>query len=81
MLLPGGVLMAVCMIVLSIAGGIYLPRALSSATRQFGALGISFTYITWLFAIMIALVGSTALGAVIARDAGPFGRFVGGAVR
>lgn len=82
MLVPGGVLMAVCMIVLSVAGGIYLPRALSSATRQFGALGVSFTYVTWLFVIMIALVGSTTLGAVIARDAGPLGRFLGtGAVR
>ena len=78
MLVPGGVLMAVCMIVLSVAGGIYLPRALTSATRQFGALGVSFTYVTWLFVIMIALVGSTTLGAVIARDAGPFARFLGG---
>jgi membrane protein len=81
MLVPGGVLMAVCMIVLSIAGGIYLPIALSSATRQFGALGVSFTYVTWLFVIMIALVGSTAIGAVIARDAGPFGRFLSAGAR
>jgi membrane protein len=78
MLVPGGVLMAVCMMVLGVAGGIYLPIALSSATRQFGALGVSFTYVTWLFVIMVALVGSTALGAVVARDAGPFGRFLGG---
>jgi len=77
MLVPGGVLMAVCMIVLSVAGRIYLPRALSSATRQFGALGVSFTYVTWLFVIMIALVGSTAIGAVIARDPGPLGPFLG----
>jgi membrane protein len=77
MLVPGGVLMAVCMIVLSVAGGIYLPIALSSATRQFGALGVSFTYVTWLFVIMIALVGSTTLGAVIAKDSGPVGRFLG----
>jgi membrane protein len=82
MLVPGGVLMAVCMIVLSIAGGIYLPIALSSATRQFGALGVSFTYVTWLFVIMIALVGSTTIGAVIARDAGPLARYLGiGAAR
>jgi membrane protein len=82
MLVPGGLLMAVSMMVLGVAGGIYLPIALSSATRQFGALGVSFTYVTWLFVIMIALVGSTALGAVIARDAGPFGRFIsGGAAR
>jgi membrane protein len=78
MLVPGGVLMAVCMVVLSVVGGIYLPIALTSATRQYGALGVSFTYVSWLFVIMIALVGSTAIGAVIARDAGPLARFVGG---
>jgi membrane protein len=81
MLVPGGVLMAVCMMVLGVVGGIYLPIALSSATRQFGVLGVSFTYVTWLFVIMIALVGSTTLGAVIARDAGPFGRYLGAAAR
>ena len=79
MLVPGGVLMAVCMMVLGVAGGIYLPIALSSAIRQFGVLGVSFTYVTWLFAIMIALVASTAVGAVIARDAGPFARFLAAA--
>jgi membrane protein len=78
MLIPGGVLMAVAMMVLSVAGRVYLPRALSSATRQFGALGVSFTYLTWLFVIMIALVASTAVGAVVARNPGPFTRVVGG---
>ena len=79
LLVPGGVLMAVAMVVLSVAGQVYLPLALSSATRQFGALGVSFTYLTWLFVIMIALVASTAVGAVVARNPGPFGRLVGGA--
>jgi membrane protein len=76
LLVPGGVLMAVAMMVLTVAGRIYLPRALSSATSQYGALGISFTYVTWLFVIMVALVGSTAIGAVVARDAGPLSRFL-----
>jgi len=79
MLVPGGVLMALAMVVLSLAGQVYLPRALSSATRQFGALGVSFTYLTWLFVIMIALVATTTVGAVVARDPGPFARVVGGA--
>jgi membrane protein len=43
MLMPSGVLMGAAMVVLSIAGHIYLPLALSSATRQYGALGISGT--------------------------------------
>jgi membrane protein len=76
MLLPGGVLMGVAMVLLSLAGRVYLPLALSSATRQYGALGISFTYVSWLFVLMFALVATTVTGAVVARDPGWFGRML-----
>jgi membrane protein len=78
MLVPGGLLMALALVLLSLVGRVYLPRALSSATEQYGALGISFTYVTWLFVIMVALVGSTVVGAVVATDDGPAGRLVRG---
>ena len=68
LLLPGGVIMGGCTVVTSIAGGVYLPRALVSASQQFGALGIAFTYIGWLFIVAFVLVCSTVLGAVLARD-------------
>jgi membrane protein len=67
-LLPGGVVMGSCTVVTSIASGVYLPRALASASRQFGALGVAFTYIGWLFIVAFVLVCSTVLGAVLARD-------------
>src|SRR5215207_1250624 len=76
MLLPGGVLMGVAMVLLSLAGRVYLPLALSSATRQYGALGISFTYVSWLFVLMFALVATTVTGAVVARDPSWFGRIL-----
>jgi membrane protein len=78
MLVPGGVLMAVAMLLLTFVGRIYLPISLSSASRKFGVLGISFTYITWLFVVMFCLVATTVVGAVIARDPGPFARFIRG---
>lgn len=74
MLVPGGALMALCMMLLEVAGQIYLPIALSSGIRRFGVLGISFTYVTWLFVVMFALVVSTTVGAVIAREPGPLSR-------
>jgi membrane protein len=77
-LLPGGVLMGLCSVGTAIAGGIYLPRALVSASRQFGALGIAFTYIGWLFVVAFALVCSTVLGAVLARDESRIARLVVG---
>jgi membrane protein len=76
LLVPGGVLMGAAMVLLSIAGRIYLPRALSSATRQYGALGISFTYVTWLFVLMFALVATAVTGNAVARNPGWFARVV-----
>jgi membrane protein len=77
-LLPGGLIMGVCTVGTSIAGGIYLPRALVSASQQFGALGIAFTYIGWLFVVAFVLVCSTVLGAVLARDESRLARMVVG---
>jgi membrane protein len=77
-LVPGGVLMAIAMLILALAGRVYLPVALRSASRQFGALGVSFTYVSWLFVVMFALVLTTVVGAVIARDPGPLGRLIYG---
>jgi membrane protein len=69
-LLPGGALMGVGIGLISAGSQIYLPRALSSAARQYGALGIAFTYISWLFVVMTVLVGTTLVGAVFARERG-----------
>lgn len=78
-LLPGGALMGVCTVGTSVASGIYLPRALISASRQFGPLGIAFTYIGWLFVVAFALVCSTVLGAALARDESRLARLIVGA--
>jgi membrane protein len=64
-LLPGGVLMGVGTGLISVGSQVYLPRALSSAARQYGALGIAFTYISWLFVVMTVLIGTTLVGAVV----------------
>ena len=77
-LLPGGIIMGGCTVATSIAGGVYLPRALVSASQQFGALGIAFTYIGWLFIVAFVLVCSTVLGAVLARDESRLARLIVG---
>ena len=77
-LLPGGTIMGGCSVATSLVGGVYLPRALVSASRQFGALGIAFTYIGWLFVAAFALVCSTVLGAVLARDEGRLSQLIVG---
>jgi len=77
-LLPGGVIMALCSVATSGVSGVYLPRALANASSQFGALGVAFTYISWLFVVSFLLICSTVLGAVLARDESLMARlFVG----
>jgi membrane protein len=77
-LLPGGVIMGCCTVATSMASGVYLPRALVSASQQFGALGVAFTYIGWLFIVAFVLVCSTVLGAVLARDESRLARLIVG---
>jgi membrane protein len=68
LLVPGAALMGLGSALLSLASGLYLPRALLSASRHYGALGVAFTYIGWLFVVSFVLVGSTVIGEVLARE-------------
>jgi len=76
-LLPGALLMGVATILLTLAGRIYLPRALEIGQDHFGALGVAFTLIGWLFVVGFALVVTTVLGAVFVRDEGVQGLVAG----
>lgn len=78
LLLPGGVLIGVTEILLAGVGSIYVPLALNAAAREFGSLGVAFTYISWLFVLAFAVVLLTVLGAVIVRDEGWLGRLFRG---
>src|SRR5262249_9803118 len=51
LLLPGGVLIGAVEIVLAWVGSIYVPLALNAAAREFGSLGVAFTYISWMFVL------------------------------
>jgi membrane protein len=67
-LLPGAILMGVASIVLTLAGRIYLPYALDVASEHFGAFGIAFSLIGWLFVVGFVLIVATVLGAVVVQD-------------
>jgi membrane protein len=69
-LLPGAALMGVGSIALTVASRIYMPRALTIGSEHFGALGVAFTLIGWLFIVGFVLVVATVLGAVIVQDEG-----------
>jgi membrane protein len=78
MLLPGGVAFALVMLAVRPAGSVYLPRALQTADRRYGTIGLAFTYIGWLYLLAFCLLTTAVLGYVIARDAGRIGHLVRG---
>ena len=70
-LLPGGVLSGVGCVGTLLASHVYMPRALESAAREFGAFGVAFTYIGWLFVVAFVLIVATVLGWVLQEAGGP----------
>jgi membrane protein len=64
-LLPQAFLSAVGLVAVAIGGAIYLPRAVASASAEFGVLGVAFTLLSLLFAIALVLVVAAALGATL----------------
>ena len=66
-LVPQAVLAAIGMLVLRAGSAIYMPRALTSAAKQFGSIGLAFTFISWLFAGAVVLTASAAIGATLSR--------------
>jgi membrane protein len=68
-LLPQALLTAVGLAALAIGGAIYLPRAIASASAEFGILGVAFTLLSLLFAASFVLVVAAAVGATLADPA------------
>ncbi|MEL4320164.1 hypothetical protein WJX64_14210 [Leifsonia sp. YIM 134122] len=81
MLLPGAVLAGIALAIMGLVGRVYLPIALSAAAAQFGVLGITFSYIGWLFVLMFVLVAATTIGQVLVTDDGATGRILRGEKR
>lgn len=77
-LLPGALLYAVAMLVMRPFWALYLPNALQASSERYGAIGIAFVYLTYLYAVAFALLGAAVIGYVIATDEGGFGKYVRG---
>lgn len=74
----GGVVTGLALAMVALGGRVYLPLALSTSAEQFGALGVAFTYIGWLFVVSMAVVVGAVLGHAAARDEGWLGRTLRG---
>jgi membrane protein len=67
-LLPQAFLTAVGLLLLAIASAFYLPRAVASASSEFGILGVGFTLLSLLFSTAFVLVVTAAVGATLAES-------------
>jgi membrane protein len=72
----GGIPTGIALALAGLSGSVYLPIALTAGAHQFGALGIAFTYIGWLFVVSMIVVVGAVLGHASARDEGWLGRVV-----
>jgi membrane protein len=61
-LLPQAALTAGGMTALGIWSAIYMPRAIESSAAAYGAIGIAFALLTWLWGLGIVLVGAAIYG-------------------
>jgi membrane protein len=76
LLAVGGLLTAVGFASLRRLSAFYLPSLVVSNQQQFGLLGVAFTLFSWLSACSFIIVVATVIGAVLAEDPGPLGRFI-----
>ena len=68
-LLPQAPLTSIGISAFALASGLYMPRAVGAAARDFGFIGVAFSLLSWLFVVSVILVVSAALGAVLADPA------------
>jgi len=61
---PGAIFGAIGLEILKVVGGIYVPRAVASSSAAYGALGVVFAVLAWLFFFGRLLVYSTVVNVV-----------------
>jgi membrane protein len=67
-LVPQALITAVSLTIFRAGSAIYMPTAISSSAEQFGALGVCFALISWMFGAATVLAGSAAVGAAVSSS-------------
>ena len=76
MLVPGAIAYATAMVPIRIASHIWFPDTLESSASRYGAIGVAFTYIAWLYAVAFCFLAANVVGNVLATDESPLGRWI-----
>ncbi len=75
-----GLTTAAGLAVLRLAGNVFLPIAVEASETKFGALGLVFTALGWMFVAYGIVVGAAVFTKAFALDEGPIGRLLRGPV-
>ena len=76
LLVPGAATFALLMLAIRPASAIWLPRALETSADRYGAIGVAFTYLAWLYVAAFCFLATAAIGRVVATDRGRLGALV-----
>ncbi len=80
-LAPGAVLFAVGMLLAHPVATRYLSTAIEVSATRFGAIGVAFTYLTYLYAVAWWLLATAVVGQAVVTDEGPVGQALRGRPR
>lgn len=72
-LTPGAVLFAVGMLLAHPVSTRYLSTAIEVSATRFGAIGVAFTYLTYLYAVSWWLLATAVVGQAVVTDESPVG--------
>ncbi|MFF7123108.1 YhjD/YihY/BrkB family envelope integrity protein [Streptomyces sp. NPDC008240] len=67
-LLPGAVITAVALTVLTSTAPLYMPRAINRALADYGSLGLVFLLLSWMIVVAVAVAVCMSVGAVVAQE-------------
>ena len=77
---PGAVMFGGLMLLAHPFAAHYLSTSIAISAARFGPIGVAFTYLTYLYCVSWALLGTAVLGRVLAIDPGIVGRLIRGHV-
>lgn len=75
-LLPGAVLTAAGLQIYGLTAVLWMPRTVTQNAQQLGFFGVAMALVSWFVGAAFILLTATAVGAVLAEDEGPVGRWL-----
>ena len=67
-LVPSAIVTGVALSALTAASVLYLPHTIERAAELYGLIGVTFTFITWLFTVSLVIIGAAVVGAELEED-------------